>query len=225
MVKLVAPQDSYLRGAFPRLPPRAMFSHPPAPHTSPLARHAIRPRRRLRHLVVLALLAAALPAQQPAPNAAAAIAAPRYDRNTYEHTSADIPMRDGLTLHVEIFAPKGAIEPLPFLLERTPYGVAGFGERLKGGYSDLADEGYIFVFQDIRGRYRSQGNFVMQRPPRPVDCAGAGDRRRDGHARHDRVDARAPPATTTAASACSACATTAGRRRWGCSAGIPRCAP
>jgi putative CocE/NonD family hydrolase len=107
-------------------------------------------------------LASALPAQQPT-------AAPAYDRAAYVHTSADIPMRDGLKLHVEIFAPKNAREPLPFLLQRTPYGVAGSGGRLTGGYADLADEGYIFVFQDIRGRYKSEGTFVMQRPPRPVD--------------------------------------------------------
>jgi predicted acyl esterase len=39
-------------------------------------------------------------------------------------------------------------------------------------YKDLAEDGYIFVFQDIRGRYKSEGTFVMQRPPKPVD-AGA----------------------------------------------------
>ncbi len=93
----------------------------------------------------------------------------RYDPQTYEHTSADIPMRDGVRLHVEIFSPAGATEALPFLFERTPYGVGGSAGRLTGGYSDLAEEGYIFVFQDIRGRYKSEGTFVMQRPPRPVD--------------------------------------------------------
>ncbi len=102
-----------------------------------------------------------LTAQQPA--------TPKYDRAAYEHTSADIPMRDGLSLHVEIYAPKSQTEPLPFLFQRTPYGVEGAGGRLTGGYADLADEGYIFVFQDIRGRYKSEGTFVMQRPPRPVD--------------------------------------------------------
>ena len=94
---------------------------------------------------------------------------PQYDRATYEHRSADIPMRDGLRLHVEIYAPKGQAEPLPFLFQRTPYGVEGAGNRLTGGYAELAEEGYIFVFQDIRGRYKSEGTFVMQRPPRPVD--------------------------------------------------------
>lgn len=96
--------------------------------------------------------------------------AARYDPATYEHTSADIPMRDGVTLHVEIYAPTGDHEPLPFLFRRTPYGVADAGRALTAGYKELADEGYIFVFQDIRGRYRSGGTFVMQRPPRPADA-------------------------------------------------------
>ena len=94
---------------------------------------------------------------------------PTYDPKTYQHASADIPMRDGLRLHVEIFSPANAQVPLPFLFERTPYGVAGSAGRLTTGYSDLAEQGYIFVFQDIRGRYKSEGTFVMQRPPRPVD--------------------------------------------------------
>ncbi|CAN5899136.1 CocE/NonD family hydrolase [soil metagenome] len=116
----------------------------------------------MRYLVaMLALVAAsALAAQQPEPT---------YDPRTYQHSSADIPMRDGLTLHVEIFSPANAQVPLPFLFERTPYGVAGSAGRLTTCYSDLAEQGYIFVFQDIRGRYKSEGTFVMQRPPRPVD--------------------------------------------------------
>ena len=101
-----------------------------------------------------------LAAQQPSP---------KYDPKAYQHSSADIPMRDGLKLHVEIYWPSGAREPLPFLFQRTPYGVGDAGGRLTTGYSDLAEEGYIFVFQDIRGRYKSEGTFVMQRPPRPVD--------------------------------------------------------
>jgi len=125
-------------------------------------------------LIVAALcIAAALPAQ-------------KYDPKTYQHSSADIAMRDGLKLHVEIYSPKDATEPLPFLFERTPYGVAGSAGRLTGGYSDLAEEGYIFVFQDIRGRYKSEGTFVMQRPPRPVDSpAQAID---EGTDTHDSID-------------------------------------
>ena len=121
-------------------------------------RRHMRPCHLLRALALIAIVAAPLAAQT------------RYDPKTYVHTSADIPMRDGLRLHVEIFAPTDAAEPLPFLFQRTPYGVGDDGGRLDGGYRDLAEEGYIFVFQDIRGRYKSEGTFVMQRPPRPVDA-------------------------------------------------------
>jgi len=92
----------------------------------------------------------------------------RYDRATYDHRAADIPMRDGVKLHLEIYSPRNATAPLPFLLQRTPYGATGAGGRLTRGYADLADEGYVFVFQDIRGRFKSEGTFVMQRPPRPA---------------------------------------------------------
>jgi hypothetical protein len=84
--------------------------------------------------------------------------------------TADIRMRDGVTLHVEILRPSEPAKPLPFLFSRTPYGVGGAKGRLTGSYRELAQEGYIFVFQDIRGRYRSGGTFVMQRPPKPVDA-------------------------------------------------------
>ena len=82
-----------------------------------------------------------------------------------------IPMRDGVRLHTEIYWPKNSNQPLPFLLNRTPYGVEddgqGFAISLRG-YSEFWREGdgYIFVFQDIRGRYKSEGQFVMFRDPR-----------------------------------------------------------
>jgi len=80
-----------------------------------------------------------------------------------------IPMRDGVRLHTEIYAPRKAAEPLPFLFVRTPYGTAddalGHSRQL-ASYSDMLADGYIFVIQDIRGRYGSEGEFVMLRPPR-----------------------------------------------------------
>jgi putative CocE/NonD family hydrolase len=70
-------------------------------------------------------------------------------------------------LHTVIFIPKDAAGPLPFLLMRTPYGAPESPLPLKAApYHELVAEGYIFVFQDIRGRYKSEGAFVMQRPPR-----------------------------------------------------------
>jgi putative CocE/NonD family hydrolase len=82
----------------------------------------------------------------------------------YNRREVMISMRDGTKLHTVIFMPKKQTEALPFLLERTPYGVNDFPSPEKFGYiKDMAEEGYIFVFQDIRGRYLSEGKFEMQR--------------------------------------------------------------
>ncbi len=84
----------------------------------------------------------------------------------YPKTKAMIVMRDGVKLNTDIYAPKAANVALPFLFVRTPYGIDGAGAALATAYKELAQEGYIFVFQDIRGRYKSEGQFVMSRPPR-----------------------------------------------------------
>ncbi|HEU5411019.1 MAG TPA: CocE/NonD family hydrolase [Candidatus Acidoferrales bacterium] len=80
-----------------------------------------------------------------------------------------IPTRDGVKLHTEIYTPKNASGPLPFMITRTPYGLnddaSGYSQLLHL-YTDMWPDGYIFVMQDIRGRYGSEGQFVMQRPPR-----------------------------------------------------------
>jgi putative CocE/NonD family hydrolase len=78
-----------------------------------------------------------------------------------------IPMRDGIRLNTAIYTPKDQTRPLPFIVLRTPYGIERAAERLFQDYlKDLADDGYVFVFQDIRGRFKSEGQFVMCRPPR-----------------------------------------------------------
>ncbi|HET7214345.1 MAG TPA: CocE/NonD family hydrolase, partial [Terriglobia bacterium] len=92
---------------------------------------------------------------------------------TFRKMDVMIPMRDGVRLHTEIYSPRNAAGPLPFIFERTPYGLnddpQGYSRKLRG-YKELIHEGYIFVFQDIRGRYKSEGKFVMMRPPRnPTD--------------------------------------------------------
>ena len=104
--------------------------------------------------------------------AAAQQPAGKYDPPTYEHTSADIAdARRSEAPRRDLRARRNATEPLPFLFERTPYGVGGIRRRdRRRAYKDLAEDGYIFVFQDIRGRYKSEGTFVMQRPPKPVDA-------------------------------------------------------
>ena len=76
-------------------------------------------------------------------------------------TDAMIPMRDGVKLHTEIYAPKNAAEKLPLFITRTPYGTAdddaGYS-RLLGLYREMFADGYIFVMQDIRGVAFRRGN-------------------------------------------------------------------
>lgn len=101
--------------------------------------------------VVVQLSAAALPAQD----------------TTFTRTEVMIPMRDGVKLYTKIFVPKGATTPLPFMFIRTPYGIGNMEPpMLNRGYGFLAKDGYIFVGQDIRGKFKSDGEFVMQRAPR-----------------------------------------------------------
>jgi putative CocE/NonD family hydrolase len=94
----------------------------------------------------------------------------------YQRTEAMIPMRDGVKLHAVILKPADITGPLPFLIQRTPYGVDNTSRTsFFAGRPELAREGYIYVAEDIRGRYKSEGRFVMMRPladhhdPKTVD--------------------------------------------------------
>ena len=111
---------------------------------------------RIRVLAVIALAAHAIGAQEPASK----------NSDRYVKTNAMIVMRDGVRLNTDIYAPRDQQGPLPMLFRRTPYGIDGAARAFDVPYKELADEGYIFVFQDIRGRFKSEGQFVMQRPAR-----------------------------------------------------------
>ncbi len=99
-----------------------------------------------------------------------------------------IAARDGVKLHTEIYSPKNSTEPLPFILERTPYGLSddekGYSRKLLR-YAEMIPDGYIFVFQDIRGRFGSEGKFVMQRPVRDPKDPKAID---EGTDTYDTID-------------------------------------
>src|SRR5438067_1117729 len=70
----------------------------------------------------------------------------------YDKTENMISMRDGVKLHTVIYRPKKQDGPLPIVLMRTPYGVDQGAPRALGDYlKDMADDGYLFAFQDIRG--------------------------------------------------------------------------
>ncbi len=94
----------------------------------------------------------------------------------YQRSEVMIPMRDGAKLHAVILKPSDISTPLPFLIQRTPYGVDGTSRSFFfRARPELARDGYIYVGQDIRGRFKSQGEFIMSRPladhhdPKAVD--------------------------------------------------------
>jgi uncharacterized protein len=98
---------------------------------------------------------------------AAGPAASAQEDGRFSTSEAMIPMRDGIKLHTRIFRPKDQHQDLPIIFLRTPYGIASSERNFVSYLKALAEEGYLFVFQDIRGKFGSEGTFVMGRPPRP----------------------------------------------------------
>ncbi|MFN2513740.1 MAG: CocE/NonD family hydrolase [Pyrinomonadaceae bacterium] len=85
----------------------------------------------------------------------------------FTRTDAMISMRDGTRLNTRIFAPVRTNEQFPILLLRTPYGIGNSTPaQIAAALPELAAEGFIVVQQDIRGRFKSEGQFVMLRQPR-----------------------------------------------------------
>lgn len=83
----------------------------------------------------------------------------------YVRSEVMIPMRDGVKLHAIILKPSDIKTPLPFLIQRTPYGVDHTDRAFFfDARPELARDGYIYVGEDIRGRFKSEGQFVMSRP-------------------------------------------------------------
>jgi putative CocE/NonD family hydrolase len=86
----------------------------------------------------------------------------------YEHR---IPMRDGVCLFTSVYIPKDQSHRYPIMLTRTPYGVEPYGaDAYKGDLGPspyFGNDGYIVVYQDVRGRYMSEGEFVNMRPYLP----------------------------------------------------------
>jgi putative CocE/NonD family hydrolase len=86
----------------------------------------------------------------------------------YTKMEVSIPMRDGVKLFTSIYLPKDTSQKYPIMLDRTPYSVAPYGpDKFKtslGPDNLFADEGFIFVYQDVRGRWMSEGEFEDVRP-------------------------------------------------------------
>jgi len=135
------------------------------------------------HSLLSALAVLALAPFAPRPAAAQSGAA--YAESTFTRSDAHIAMRDGVQLYTVIFTPKKMSGPLPIIFTRTPYGVDDSADEFTSYLRELADEGYIFAFQDIRGRFSSDGKFVMQRAPRDRNDPKAIDESTDAY---DSID-------------------------------------
>ncbi len=91
----------------------------------------------------------------------------QYQASSFTRKDVMVTMRDGVRLNTQIYAPATANEKLPIVVLRTPYGIGDATPvQLAAAVPELFAEGYILVRQDIRGRFKSEGQFVMLRQPR-----------------------------------------------------------
>ncbi len=129
--------------------------------------------RILLAVAIAVLWPAAAQAQRPQPKSDPAADALRdYIKAHYTKYEYKIPMRDGVKLHTAVFVPKDDTQTYPMLLIRTPYSCAPYGadnypNSLRPG-EKFVKAGYIFVNQDVRGCWMSEGEFVNMRPHNPA---------------------------------------------------------
>ena len=92
----------------------------------------------------------------------------------HERREVKVPMRDGVTLHAVVILPQGATHA-PIVLDRTPYGASALTQVTSSSraasclhplHAELVQAGYILVVQDVRGKYESEGEYLMNRPLR-----------------------------------------------------------
>jgi hypothetical protein len=123
--------------------------------------------RLTRTLVVIAAVLAVLPVgAKQAPSGSERV------RERYTKYEFRVPMRDGVRLFTSVYVPKDSSKRYPFLVTRTPYSVAPYGidayRPSLGPSEQFQDHGFIFVYQDARGRYMSEGEFKQVRPHVPL---------------------------------------------------------
>ncbi|WP_174293313.1 CocE/NonD family hydrolase [Sphingomonas bacterium] len=125
-----------------------------------------------RVAIVAAAAFAAIMAPVTAPAQQAPAQATAASPFTFTFEEVMVPMRDGAKLQTVVMRPTGKAGPLPILLQRTPYGVPG--QALPAGYAarykSLVNDGYIMVFQSMRGRFKSDGVFTLSTAVHPYDA-------------------------------------------------------
>lgn len=95
---------------------------------------------------------------------------PLWNQARLDRQELMIPMRDGVKLFTSVYTPKDSSQKYPILIWRTPYNSEPLADNYTGRLSimtQLIEEGYIIVFQDVRGKYQSEGKFLDVRPYNP----------------------------------------------------------
>jgi putative CocE/NonD family hydrolase len=135
----------------------------------------------IRLFLAAAILAAGLPTVQAQNSTRAQDSA--FVRQHYTKLDRQIAMRDGVKLYTVIYVPKDATPaaPYPILMTRTPYSAGPYGAnkyrtRGPGPSRELSQEKYIFVYQDVRGRYLSGGQFEEMTPALPAGGVPTGSK-------------------------------------------------
>ena len=137
-------------------------------------------RRSLARLVFASVVVVATsPAIAHAQPGGADTALARLIRERYVKREVRIRVRDGAQLFTSIYVPRDTTHRYPVLMSRTPYSVAPYGADYKmalgpSGNPRWVNDGYIFVYQDVRGRYYSEGTFrdmtpILERHDKPTD--------------------------------------------------------
>ena len=132
-------------------------------------------RNRISTLAVTSALVCTLVVAQPQRTPAAAEAEQKraedlaaFIKANYTKYEYQIPMRDGVRLFTSVYQPKESGEKWPIMMTRTPYSVSPYGSNnyrtTLGPSEKFARDKFIFVYQDVRGRYLSEGVFVDVRP-------------------------------------------------------------
>ncbi|MBM3845397.1 MAG: CocE/NonD family hydrolase [Verrucomicrobia bacterium] len=126
--------------------------------------------------ITLVFLAGTLPCPASAPSVLEPVDKAWLEEHYTKHERR-IPMRDGIKLFTAIYTPKDSRTNYPFLITRTPYSVKPYGAEAhqdpRGLIKYFARDGFIFVLQDVRGRYASEGEFVHVRPIRSEASPGS----------------------------------------------------
>ncbi len=106
---------------------------------------------------------------QRQPSAQTTAQQPAYNvKDHYAKSEIMVPMRDGIKLFTIVYAPRDRSQKYPILITRTAYGIPPYGpdnyRNVVGPNNEFAREGYIVVYQDCRGKFRSEGEFIHHRP-------------------------------------------------------------